>query len=636
MDDFLFQAAIYLFSAVALVPLTRRFGFGSVLGYLFAGILIGPVLGLVGTETSDVQHFAEFGVVMMLFVIGLELEPRALWDMRARLVGLGGLQIGLTAFAIGALCQILGLSAALSVALGLTFALSSTAIVLQTIEEKGLIQSPGGRSAFSVLLAQDIAVIPILALLPLLGGGSGGSAAGAHGEGPVRLALIDDLPGWSITLITIAAVVAVVVGGRYLSGPLFRFASSARAREVTTATALLMVIGIALMMNSVGLSPALGTFLAGVVLANSEFRHQIEADIEPFKGLLLGLFFITVGAGIDLAVLWENLGVVLTATLALIAVKFAILLPLGRIFALRGRDQWLFALGLAQAGGFCFVLLSFMSQTHVIPTDLEPILFLIVGLSMLLTPALFILHEKLADRFADVEKIAHDEDVTHTGPVLVAGVGRFGQVINRLVHSAGFETTLLDSNYQTIRSLRALGQKCYFGDPTRIDLLRSAGLDQAHVLVIAVDDTRAALKITRQARRERPDIHIVARAADRTAVYELYQAGANDIVRETFDGSVRAGRYVLERMGLNDFEAGRAAETFTRIDRAALKDLALLWRPGVPMEDNPGYMRRIRALNADLSTALLASEAPETDQAAETQITEEEAEVEAETRDAAE
>ncbi|RMD92075.1 MAG: potassium transporter [Alphaproteobacteria bacterium] len=635
MESFLYQATIYLATAIALVPLSRRFGLGSVLGYLFAGILIGPVFGLVGQEARDIQHFAEFGVVMMLFVIGLELEPRALWDMRARLFGLGGLQILLTAFVIAALAILARMPPMMAVAVGMALSLSSTAIVLQTIDEKGLLPSPGGRAAFSVLLAQDIAVIPMLAVMPLFASGAvhnftapdAGHGTG-HGEaGPAAtqaaISFIQSLPGWGATLVTLGAIAAVILAGRYLMGPLFRYVGAARLPELTTATALLIVIAIALMMTLVGLSPALGSFLAGVVLANSEFRHQLEADIEPFKGLLLGLFFITVGAGIDLGVLVANPGVVIAATIALMAAKFAILLPLGRIFGLRGRDQWLFALGLAQTGEFAFVLLSFMVQTNVLPTDSARILLLVVGLSMLLTPALFAIHDRIAARHGGIDPREPDADIAPTGTVLIAGAGRFGQVVNRLLTSAGFETTLLDSNYDTIRAQRALGMKSFFGDPTRLDLLRAAGLREARVLVVAVGPTEDALKIVRLARRERPDLHIVARARDRSAVYELYHAGANDIVREVFDSSVRAGRYTLEALGLGEFDAARAAEEFTRHDRRLLKELALLWRPGVPMEQNPEYMRRIRELNADLRTLLFSREAPPTDRESEARVVEE-------------
>ncbi|MDP5347055.1 MAG: monovalent cation:proton antiporter-2 (CPA2) family protein, partial [Paracoccaceae bacterium] len=367
MESFLYQASIYLAAAVIAVPIAARLGLGSVLGYLAAGIVIGPVLGLVGTETQDLQHFAEFGVVMMLFLIGLELEPRALWDMRHKLLGLGGAQIVLTTAAVMAAAMAFGLDWSTGLAVGLVLALSSTAIVLQTLSEKGLMQTGGGRSAFSVLLTQDIAVIPMLALMPLLAmplvarvGPTGEvlrpSDMADHGH---SMSLVEGLPGWGVTLVTLGAVGLVILAGIYLIRPLFRFIHHAHLREMYTALALLIVLGIGFLMMLVGLSPALGTFLAGVVLANSEFRHELESDIEPFKGLLLGLFFITVGAGINFAMLFAEPLILIGMTLGLILLKGVILYGLGRAFKLKGRDQWLFTLSLAQAGEFGFVLLSF-------------------------------------------------------------------------------------------------------------------------------------------------------------------------------------------------------------------------------------------------------------------------------------
>ncbi|MEM6306838.1 MAG: cation:proton antiporter, partial [Pseudomonadota bacterium] len=358
MDGFLLQATIYLGAGLAIVPIAARLGLGSVLGYLLAGILIGPIFGLVGAETTDLQHFAEFGVVMMLFLIGLELEPKALWAMRQSLIGLGGLQVGLTMAAFTAGGIAFGLPWQTALAVGMVLALSSTAIVLQTLAEKGLMSSRGGRSAFSVLLTQDIAVIPMLALLPLLAiaGYNGGDPHHGHDDAHHSMSLVDGLPGWGVTLVTLAAVGVVVLVGMFLIRPLFRFVNGAHLRELQTAFALLIVVGIACLMILVGLSPALGTFLAGVLLANSEFRHQLESDIEPFKGLLLGLFFITVGAGINFTILWDGLGPILGLTAAVIIVKATILFGLTYLFKIKDRARVLFTLSLAQAGEFGFVL----------------------------------------------------------------------------------------------------------------------------------------------------------------------------------------------------------------------------------------------------------------------------------------
>ncbi|MDR9483681.1 MULTISPECIES: monovalent cation:proton antiporter-2 (CPA2) family protein [Sediminimonas] len=605
MQEILIQASIYLAATVIAVPLAARLGFGSVLGYLSAGILIGPVLGLVGSsETQDLQHFAEFGVVMMLFLIGLELEPRALWAMRHKLLGLGGAQILLTMAAVMGGATLLGLDTRSALAVGLILALSSTAIVLQTLKEKGLMQTGGGRSAFSVLLTQDIAVIPMLALLPLLALAPAPDAETAHGGEAVSL--VEGLPGWGVTLVTLGVVGLIVLAGIYLTRPLFRFIHQARLREMYTALSLLIVLGIAAAMMMVGLSPALGTFLAGVVLANSEFRHELESDIEPFKGLLLGLFFITVGAGINFGLLWEFPLLLTGLTLALILTKMVILFVLGRIFRLRGRNQWLFTLSLAQAGEFGFVLLSFSVQQNVLPPVLAEQLLLVIALSMLITPVLFLLHEYLARRFAEAAESPEPDEIDEQGTVIIAGIGRFGQIVNRLVQSSGFTTVVLDHNLSTIQLMRKFGIKGFFGDPTRPELLHAAGLGEARILVVAMDDPASATRLVSYARHERPDLHIVARAHDRTHVYKLYQAGANDIVREMFDSSLRAGRYVLENMGLSEFEAAEAEKLFYQHDRQSIRDLAELWDPQVPASENEAYIARSRELQKELETALLA------------------------------
>ncbi|MBQ0814000.1 MAG: cation:proton antiporter, partial [Marinobacter sp.] len=380
MTTYFIQAFIYLLAAVITVPLAKRFGLGSVLGYLVAGVVIGPVMGLVGQETSTIQHFAEFGVVMMLFLIGMEIDPKALWAMRVRLLGLGGLQVTLTTAAGMAVAWWLGLQWQTALTVGLIFALSSTAIVLQTLDEKGLSKTEGGRNTFAVLLFQDIAVIPMLALIPLLAlPGLKGSSMPSDDLG---LSLVVGLPGWAHALVVVGAIAAVIVGGYYLSRPLFRYVVKSGLREVFTATALMLVIGIAALMSLVNLSPALGAFLAGVVLANSEFRHELEANIEPFKGLLLGLFFITVGAGINFEVLVAEWGTVVSLGVAVMAVKALILLVLAQVFGIRSSNGWLFTLGLAQAGEFGFVLLTYSVQNSVIPPEISQILSLVVALSM--------------------------------------------------------------------------------------------------------------------------------------------------------------------------------------------------------------------------------------------------------------
>jgi monovalent cation:H+ antiporter-2, CPA2 family len=597
MESFLLLASIYLGTAVLVVPVAVRLGLGSVLGYLAAGILLGPILGLAGAEITDLQHFAEFGVVLMLFLIGLELEPKSLWDMRHKLLGLGGSQVVLTMLAIMAAALALGQSMSVAVVAGMVGALSSTAIVLQTLNEKNLMRTPGGRSTFSVLLTQDIAVIPMLALIPLLSlpettaidsstiGVTNPDLVTDHSAGAAEplLTIIQSLPGWAATLLTLATVAAIVLGGHYLSRPVFRFVHAAKLPEMSTFISLLMVLGIAFLMILVGLSPALGTFVAGVVLANSEFRHQLEADLKPFKGLLLGLFFMTVGVGINFGIILRSPFTVLGLTLGLILFKAAILFGLALVFKLKGKDRWLFSLGLAQAGEFGFV----------------------ISLSMLLTPLLFIAQERLAQRFGRKSKERSPDEVDERGQVLIAGIGRFGQVVNRLVRTSGLSTVVLDSDMATIERMRRFGVKGFFGDPSRPELLMAAGLQEAQVLVVAVDNRTNATNIVKFARATRPDLHIIARAIDRVHVYELYQAGANDTVRETFDSSVRAGRYVLENMGFSEYEAAKMSQAYWRIDRAAMRDLAELWVPGQPVSDNAAYVARARQLDSDLELALM-------------------------------
>jgi CPA2 family monovalent cation:H+ antiporter-2 len=620
LEGFLFQASIFLAAAVIAVPIAARLGLGSVLGYLAAGILIGPVLGLVGGyETMELQHFAEFGVVMMLFLIGLELEPRALWDMRHRLLGLGGLQISVTTLIVMIVAMLFGQSWHVALAIGLIFALSSTAIVLQTLTEKGLMQTGGGRSAFSVLLTQDIAVIPMLAVLPLLAMPkspemvlgetlerleTSGTAkeGGAH---QAAMSLVENMPGWGVTLLTIGIVAAIILFGIYGTRPIFRFIHAARLREMFTALALLIVIGIAFLMMLVGLSPALGAFLAGVVLANSEFRHELESDLEPFKGLLLGLFFITVGAGINFAVFFDQPVLILGLALAVILIKGAVLYWLGWIFGLRRRGLWLFTLSLAQAGEFGFVLISFSSQQNVLPASLIEVSLLVVALTMLITPLLFILYDWLSKRSMDTDIPQDPDDIDEHGPVIIAGIGRFGQIVDRLVRSSGYKTIVLDHNLSTIQMMRRFGVKGFLGDPTRPELLHAAGLKKAQVLVAALDNPESTTRLVTFARRERPDLHIVARAHDRAHVFQLYKAGANDIVREMFDSSLRAGRYVLENIGLSEFEAAELERTFYRHDRHSVQELAKLWDENIPIEKNTAYVERARELEYDLQTMLL-------------------------------
>lgn len=609
MTGLLFQAFIYLCAAVIAVPIAKRLGLGSVLGYLIAGIMIGPVFHLVGSETESIQHVAEFGVVIMLFIVGLELEPKALWEMRHKLLGLGGLQVGLTTMAVTAFGVGVGLPWRVALVIGLIMALSSTAIVLQTLNEKGLMKSDGGQSGFSVLLFQDIAVIPMLALIPLLAYPEfaqqiAGTEAGGHGP---ELSLIAGLSGWQVALVNIGAIAAVIIGGHYLSRPLFRIIAATELREIFTAAALLLVVGIAFLMTLVGLSPALGTFLAGVVLANSEFRHELESDIEPFRGLLLGLFFITVGAGIDFGLLAENARTVIGLTIGLMVLKAGILLWIAVMFKLRGSDRWLFTLSLAQAGEFGFVLLSLATGNHVFPPDLAELpslLLLVVALSMLLSPALFILFDKVVLPRLDADQGRKADEIDEQGVAIIAGLGRFGQISNRVLRANGFKTVVLDLSAETVDTFNKFGIRTFYGDAARPDLLHAAGLKEAKLLIVAIDDPERGLQIVKRARREFPDLHIVARAYARHDVYKLFQAGATDIVRETFDSALRASRYALMALGMPEAEARQRALLFQDRDRDGLRRLAAHYDPDISVVENKPYLELAKQLELELEAVM--------------------------------
>jgi CPA2 family monovalent cation:H+ antiporter-2 len=598
MDGFLLLACLFLVAGVIAVPIASRLGLGSVLGYLIAGIVISPLFGWLHVDVVNIQHFAEFGVVMMLFLVGLELEPRMLWKMRNKLLGLGGLQVVVTAALVMSIAMLLGQQWSVALAIGLVFSLSSTAIVLQTLNEKGLMKSDGGQSSFSVLLFQDIAVIPMLAFIPLLALPElqelASAAHGAGEDGHASLSLVDRVPGWQRALLTVGAIGFVVIAGSYLTRPIFRFIAIARLRELFVATALLLVVAIALLMVVVGLSPALGTFLAGVVLANSEYRHELESDIDPFKGLLLGVFFITVGAGIQFDLLFSNLGPILGMTVGLIVLKAAVLYVLSRIFGISGADRWLFTLGLAQAGEFGFVLLSFAVASAVLPGAIAEQMLLVVALSMLLTPALFIAYEKLiAPRFDGAQEREAD-DIDEDANVIIAGHGRFGGIVNRILLAAGFKTVVLDYQSEQLDILRTFGIKVFFGDVMRPDLLHAAGIEKARMLVIAIDDKESATELVHYVTENYPDVYIVVRATDRHHVYELWSAGARDIIRETFDSSLRAGRSALEALGVHPYSAERQVQGYMLNDREQMFALASSFDLNVPAHENEEYVRRTR------------------------------------------
>lgn len=567
------QAFIYLAATVIAVPIAKRLGLGSVLGYLIAGVIIGPfALGFIGKEGQDVMHFAEFGVVMMLFVVGLELEPSLLWRLRGPILGLGGAQVGATALALFGVASFVGLKWQVALAVGMILALSSTAIVLQTLNEKGLMKTPAGQSAFAVLLFQDIAVIPMLAMMPLLA--TLDPAPGAHNEEQTNL--VSQLPAAASALVVLGVMTGLILSGRYVLAPLFRFIAKARLRETFTAAVLLLVIGIALLMTMIGLSPALGTFVAGVVLATSEYRHELEADIEPFKGLLLGLFFIAVGASIDFGLVAEEPGTIVSLVGVLMALKFLVLASLSRFFKFSLSQSLIFSFALAQGGEFAFVLFSFATQSGVIPQEVASPLVASVALSMALTPLAFILNERLVQPFlsGSTREERPQDDIHGDNPIIVAGYGRFGQVLTRLLHSAGYECTLLDLDSEQIELARQFGARVYYGDATRMDLLHSAGAHKARLLVVAIDNHEKAVELAREVKKHFPDLTILARARGRREAFDFIDAGVEHVYRETFDSSLRMGTAALELLGVRSYRAHRAARAFRRHDEAYLRETA--------------------------------------------------------------
>lgn len=604
MGDFLILAFSLLVAGVVAVPLATRFGLGTVLGYLLAGMALAPLLGFLRVDVGQMQQFAEFGVVMMLFVIGLELEPKRLWEMRRRLVAFGGGQVLITSLVLAAVAIFVGGNDwRTAVAIGMILALSSTAIVLQTLEEKGLMKTQGGEASFSVLLVQDVAVIPMLALLPLLALPELATVAHAadagHGHGGSNL--VENLPTWLAGVVTLASVGLVILIGIYLTRPVFRMIANLQLRELFTAAALMFVIGIALLMTLVGLSPALGAFVAGVVLANSEYRHELEADINPFKSLLLGLFFITVGAGIDFTLLHEQFGIVAFWTVVVILTKMAVLFAIGKAFHLHAQDRWLFSLGLAQAGEFGFVLVSFGLANAVFGQDLASLLLLVIASSMLVTPLLFIVHDKVIMRMyclAPGEGREADR-IEESNEIIVAGRGRVGGIVDRMLDAAGYRTTVIDYDSRHLANLEKFGTKAYFGDATRPDLLASAGIARAKLLVVALDEKEQIDRLVAHVVQNYPAVHVIARAIDRDHVYKLWALGCRDIIREVYDGSIRMGRSAFEALGHDRQSAQAMADAFQDMDRSSMVAIADVYKVDVPAHENVELIARVRELRSE-------------------------------------
>lgn len=599
-DGVLAQAFIYLAAAVIGVPLAKRAGLGAVLGYLVAGVAIGPfVLGLVGGEGHQVMHFAEFGVVMMLFLVGLELRPALLWQMRRRIFGLGGLQVAVSAALLAGGALALGVPGKAALACGLILAMSSTAIVLTTLTEKKLLAGTGGQGSFAVLLFQDIAVIPILALFPLLAVAA--PSAGAD----------DGRAGWLQGLMVLGAVVGVVGIGRYLVRPVFRVLSRTGLRETFTAFALLLVVGIALLMTLVGLSPALGTFLAGVMLADSEYRHELEGDIEPFKGLLLGLFFISVGAQIDFGLIAAEPATIAGLTLGTMAVKLGVLYGLARAFGFDRPARWLLAFGLCQIGEFAFVLLSVAQGGGIFPPGFAAPLVAVVALSMALTPLAFVVLERgiLPRVTRDGAPARPADEIAHAdAPVVICGYGRFGQVVGRQLQANRIPMTILDLDPEIVEFVTRLGIKVYYGDASRLELLQAAGCARAKVLVVAVDDHDHAMKIVHAAREHFPHLRILARAKDRPTYYALLHAGAHYAMRETFVSAHETGIAVLRALGTRAYTAERLGAHWRAHEERELAALGVLRAAG----DEDAYWDRTKR-GLDEAERLMRNALPSSD-----------------------
>ncbi|MBJ7556217.1 cation:proton antiporter [Marinomonas spartinae] len=598
MTDTLLLAFIFLVAGVIAVPLAARLKLGSVLGYLLAGIAISPLLSLLQVDLVSIQQFSELGVVMMLFLVGLELKPQKLWEMKSRLAGLGGGQIILTTLLVMGSAILLGQPWRIALTIGMLFSLSSTAIVLQTLGEKGLMRSDGGQSSFAVLLAQDIVVIPMLALLPLLATPDllanlqhalTSSGASHHSS------LLGEFNAWQKTLITLGAIGSVILGGNFLVSPILRFIATAQLRELFTAAALMFVIGITLLMSAVGLSPALGTFLAGVVLARSPYRHELESNIEPFKGLLLGLFFMTVGAAINFHLLFSHFATILGLTVGLILIKVLILRLLSAIFHIRGANKWLFALGLAQAGEFGFVLLSFTVANGILPKEIADQLLLVVALSMLLTPMLFIIYDRIVTpHYLTDHPAGEQEDIPDSNKIIIAGSGRVGSQIDRVIRLAGYDSTVIDFSVKRLKALQRFGVKNYFGDATRPELLEAAGIKDAKILIVAIDNPEQISKLVKYVIDTYPHVHIISRAFDRHHVYDLWSYGCRDIVRENYDSSLRMSRSVLEALGSSRQQAEEIIELYNKHDQMAMVSVADAHKTGVPAHENEAYIKRIR------------------------------------------
>lgn len=607
MESFLLQLFIFLAAAAIAVPLAKKCGLGSVLGYLIAGIVIGPFGMSLIKNVEDVMHFTEFGVVMMLFLVGLELKPTMLWKMRTPILGMGGMQVVASAAVICAVALIY-LPWQQALAVGLILALSSTAIVLQTLNEKGLMNTSSGKSIFSVLLFQDFAVIPMLALLPLLATGNGGHHGDDHhGESP--LLDISGLPGYLQAIIILLAILFILVLGKFASRPIFRTIAKTRVREIFVAAALALVVGISLLMMTVGLSPALGAFLAGVVLADSEYRHELESDLEPFKGLLLGIFFISIGAGLNFTLIGDQFATIAGITAALIAIKWCILYGTGLVFKMEKKNRSFFAIALAQGGEFAFVLFSFAKTNGVLPDGTIDPLISAVAISMFLAPLLFMFYDKvLANKKTEGSDTAPDSVDAHGHKVILAGFGKLGTDLGRFLISAGIKPVILDHDANNVDTLRRFGFEVYYGDVTRLDLLESAGAEEAELLIITIKDADKARHLVELVNKHYPHLKIIANADERTSAYNLMDLGVKTIRRESFGTAMNLGQDALIELGFEPYEAHRMKSIFLKHDTATMPKLHQIHR-----EEEETYISMYQKHNAELEDLLAIDKTADTE-----------------------
>ncbi|WP_158837588.1 monovalent cation:proton antiporter-2 (CPA2) family protein [Polaribacter sp. L3A8] len=570
----LFQAIIFLAGAIICVSIAKRFGLSSVIGYLLAGVLIGPyVLGFIGNEGEDILHFAEFGVVMMLFLIGLEIEPKNFWKMRKTIVGMGGIQVGGTMLLSYFLFTLLGFEWKVALVISMAVALSSTAIAMQTIKEKGLMKTNFGTSSFSILLFQDIIVIFMLGFIPLLANTDANVSTEAHSE---SANLLDQLPMGLQTLAIILSVVLIIVAGNYLIVPMLRKVAKTGVRELLIAAAFLIVFGISFLMEFVGISPALGAFLGGVVLSNSEFKHELESTLEPFKNLLLGLFFMAVGASINFLVIANNPLKIGGILIAIIIIKALVLFITGRIFNLKLDQKLLLTFSLAQIGEFAFVLLSFASGLHILEQDQMDMMLVITALSMSITPIIGIINERFVlPKIGTKESVKRPMDhIAKSQKIILVGFGHFGSTIGRFLRSHGVEATILDHDSNRVDFLRKMGFEVYYGDATRLDLLESAGIAEAKIVICATNKLSVSKAIGKIIKDKYPHVELMIRTKNRYDAYELLNLGNENVYRESLETSLTLAKDVLSKMGFRKYTISRQVKNFIKYDEDSLRRLA--------------------------------------------------------------